>query len=309
MGDLKLFRLTAGKACELAGSAMQLEKSLQSLIEHNMETLFGVRFLASEYSTGKRHAGRMDSLGIDENGNAVIFEYKRAANENVITQGLFYLDWLMDHRGDFELLVLKRLGPTVTVDWSNPRLVCVAGDFNRYDEYAIGQMQRSIELVRYRNYADELLALELVASTSAKATAAGENLGSSSGAGPSSNTATTSSTVTQLHEAAPQALKDLYGSVEQYLLHLGDDVTKIVNKNYYAFRRLKNFACVEVHPQKQRLLVYLKVDRDTVTLEKDFIRDVRKIGHFGTGDLEVALARPEDLVRAQPLFDMSYEAS
>ncbi len=309
MGDLKLFRLTAGKACELAGSAMQLEKSLQSLIEHNMETLFGVRFLASEYSTGKRHAGRMDSLGIDENGNAVIFEYKRAANENVITQGLFYLDWLMDHRGDFELLVLKRLGPTVTVDWSNPRLVCVADDFNRYDEYAIGQMQRSIELVRYRNYADELLALELVASTSAKATAAGESLGSSSGAGPSSNTATTSSTVTQLHEAAPQALKDLYGSVEQYLLHLGDDVTKIVNKNYYAFRRLKNFACVEVHPQKQRLLVYLKVDPDTVTLEKDFIRDVRKIGHFGTGDLEVALARPEDLVRAQPLFDMSYEAS
>lgn len=309
MGDLKLFRLAAGKASELAGSAMQLEKSLQSLIEHNMETLFGVRFLASEYSTGKRHAGRMDSLGIDENGNAVIFEYKRAANENVITQGLFYLDWLMDHRGDFELLVLKRLGPGVAIDWSNPRLVCVAGDFNRYDEYAIGQMQRSIELVRYRNYADELLALELVASTSAKATAAGESVAVTSGGGPSSSTATTSSTVTQLHEAAPQALKDLYDSVEQYLLHLGDDVTRIVNKNYYAFRRLKNFACVEVHPRGQRLLVYLKVDPDTVTLEKDFIRDVRKIGHFGTGDLEVTLARPEDLVKALPLFDMSYEAS
>src|SRR4051795_3534952 len=177
MGDLKLFQLDHGKAAELTGTAMTLEKSLQTLIEHNMETLFGVRCLASEYSTGKKHGGRMDSLGIDENGNPVIFEYKRAANENVITQGLFYLDWLMDHRGDFELLVLKQLGPTATVDWSNPRLVCVAGDFNRYDEHAIGQMNRSIELVRYRSYEDQLLALDLVASTSAKATAAGEPTG------------------------------------------------------------------------------------------------------------------------------------
>ncbi len=78
MGDLKLFQLEQGKAVELTGTAMTLEKSLQTLIEHNMETLFGVRCLASEYSTGKKHGGRMDSLGIDENRNPVIFEYKRA---------------------------------------------------------------------------------------------------------------------------------------------------------------------------------------------------------------------------------------
>ena len=32
--------------------------------------------------------------GIDENCSPVIIEYKRALNENVINQGLFYLDWL-----------------------------------------------------------------------------------------------------------------------------------------------------------------------------------------------------------------------
>ncbi|MBB4408124.1 hypothetical protein J2S88_003673 [Agrobacterium tumefaciens] len=36
--------------------------------------------------------------------------YKRASNENIINQGLFYLDWLMDHKRDFEWLVLKRFG-------------------------------------------------------------------------------------------------------------------------------------------------------------------------------------------------------
>lgn len=307
MGDLKLFRLDQGKAAELVGTAMALEKSLQTLIEHNMETLFGVRFLASEYSIGIKHGGRMDSLGIDENGNPVIFEYKRAVNENVITQGLFYLDWLMDHRGDFQLLVLERLGADVAVDWSNPRLVCVAGDFTKYDRYAVAQMNRSIELVRYRDYGGQLLALELVASTTANATAAGQPSGAGSGNGTSGGG--TSKTVSQYYDGAPQPLKDLYDSLEQYLVNLGDDVTKIVNKNYFAFRRLKNFACVEVHPQTKKLLVYVKVNPDETTLEKDFTRDVRKLGHFGTGDLEITIGSLEALSRAQSLIELSYEAS
>jgi RecB family endonuclease NucS len=56
-----------------------------------------VRFLASEHATGRVHGGRIDTLGLDENHAPVIIEYKRAINENVINQGLFYLDWLLDH--------------------------------------------------------------------------------------------------------------------------------------------------------------------------------------------------------------------
>ena len=53
MSDLKLFRIENGTAVELPGAALALEKPLQVLIEHNMEVLFGVRFIASEHSTGK----------------------------------------------------------------------------------------------------------------------------------------------------------------------------------------------------------------------------------------------------------------
>lgn len=100
MSDLKLFRIDTGRATELTSQTIALERNLQILIEENMETMFGVRFLASEYTTGKVHRGRIDSLGLDENGSPVIFEYKRTTNENVINQGLFYLDWLMDHKGN-----------------------------------------------------------------------------------------------------------------------------------------------------------------------------------------------------------------
>ena len=73
-------------------------------------------------------------------------------------------------------------------------------------------------------------------------------------------------------------------------------------KNYFAFTRLKNFACIEIKPTARKLLVYLKVDPESVDMQPGFTRDVSNIGHFGTGDLEVTVAQMEDLERAKPAF-------
>ena len=88
MSDIKIFRLESSGAVELKGQSVALEKSRQTLIEKNLNTFLGVRFLPSEYSTGKTHGGRIDTLGIDENRRPVIIEYKRAMRkmflENVL---------------------------------------------------------------------------------------------------------------------------------------------------------------------------------------------------------------------------------
>jgi RecB family endonuclease NucS len=110
MGDIKVFKVNGEIVTELEETSMTVEKSLQNLTEKHLDTFLGVRFLASEYSTGKTHGGRIDTLGIDENGCPVIIEYKRTINQNVINQGLFYLDWLWDHTAEFEKLVLKAFG-------------------------------------------------------------------------------------------------------------------------------------------------------------------------------------------------------
>jgi predicted transport protein len=310
LSDLKLFRIADGIATEVHSASVALEKSLQLIIERNMEALFGVRLLASEYSTGTKHGGRMDSLGLDENYSPVILEYKRATNENVINQGLFYLDWLMDHRGDFKMLVLDRFGREVAdaIDWRNPRLICVASGFTRYDEHAVQQMNRSIELVRYRDFGGELLALELVGGTKVESTTA-HDAPAAPGLGGGSSSAAMSKTVSEYLDQAPTDLRDLYEAVEAFCVALGDDVTKKTLKNYFAFRRLKNFACVEVHPQTGNLLIYLKVAPDTIALEPGFSRDVRSIGHLGTGDLELRVSTFADLQKAQPLIEQSYEES
>lgn len=301
MSDIKLFRISGGQVAELAGRSVALEKSLQTLMESNLEAFLGVRFLASEYSTGKTHGGRIDTLGIDENNCPVIIEYKRSLNENVINQGLFYLDWLLDHRAEFTLLAMKVIGVDVEtlIDWSSPRLICIAGDFTKYDEHAVSQINRTIELVRYRRYGDDYMVLELVNAVAGTPIDVDKEPGLKS----------TYKTVSMYLEQAPPDLRDLYHATEAFQLALGDDVTRKVTQLYIAFRRIKNFACVEVHPQSKKLLVYLKVDPDSVLLEPGFTRDVRKIGHFGTGDLEVTVTSLDDLERAKPLIVASYEAS
>jgi predicted transport protein len=306
MSDIKIFRLSDEGVTELGGRSAEIEKSLQTLIEKNLETFLGVRFLATEYSTGKTHGGRIDTLGIDENGCPVIIEYKRAVNENVINQGLFYLDWLMDHKAEFKLLVLERFDKTTAdaVEWSSPRLLCIAGDFTKYDSHAVQQMNRNIELIRYRHYGKDLLLFDLVNATSVQVTPEASDKKAEKGKGQYK-------TVSEYFEQADTELKDLYESLKAFLLALGDDVQLTPLKWYHAFKRIKNFACVEIHPQAQKLLVLVKVDPETVDMEKekDFLRDMRKIGHLGTGDLEITVKTHADFERAKPYIITSYEAS
>lgn len=300
MSDIKLFRTMKMGVKELGGKSVSVEKSLQTLIERDMEVFFGVRFLASEYPTGKVHGGRIDSLGLDENGCPVIFEYKRSTNENVINQGLFYLDWLMDHRAEFKLLVMDKFGKKAAgeIEWSTPRLVCVAGDFKKYDEHAVQQINRNIELVRYRRYGTELILFELVNATTADISGGGGNV-------PKPQYKTVGA---QLAEAS-EAIQDRFEAIKAFILELGDDVQMKELKFYFAFKRIKNFACVEIHKKAGSVLIYLKVDPASLKLEKGFTRDVRKIGHFGTGDLEVTMRTNDDFEKAKALILKSYESS
>lgn len=90
---------------------------------------------------------------------------------------------------------------------------------------------------------------------------------------------------------------------------LGGYVQIKVLKHYIAFKRIKNFACVEIHPATAKILVYLKVKPDSILLEPGFSRDVTNIGHFGTGDLEITISNEDNLDKVKHYIDMSYDIS
>lgn len=306
MSDLKLFSIKTGKAVEVNSSIVAKERNIQRLVEENCETLLNVRFLKTEhmFKADDGHNARIDTLGLDENNCPVIIEYKRDGKDTVINQGLFYMDWLVKHPKDFAWLVLEKFGKKIAddIDWTQPRLICIAQDFSRYDEFAIKQMQKNIDLIRYRIYENDHLLFELVNTSSDENTNITHN---TSKKGSSINKRV--KTVTDKLETASSEIKSLYNELDDYLLSLGEDVQKNILMHYIAYRRLKNFASVEIH--KNDILIFVNVDADKIMIEKGFTRDVRNIGHFGTGKLEITIKNLTDLEKAKTLIEKSLATS
>lgn len=295
MAEIKLFSLNEGVK-ECTSSEVILEKELQTLIEQNMEIFFGVRFLKSEYAVTN---GRMDSIGIDENNSPVIFEYKRSQNENVINQGLFYLDWLLDHKADFKLLVIDKLGMEAAdnIDWSVPCVICVAHDFTKYDMHAVNQMQRNIKLVSYRRYDNGMLLLEHLNTPIVKPIM--ENVGDENGTKNS-----TQKTHMEKLAAISENMKNLYHSICDFIESLGDDIVSNQLKLYLAYKKIQNMVCIEIY--NKHIILYLKLNPETVELENGFTRDMRSIGHYGTGDLQITIKNAADFEKAKPLLERAY---
>lgn len=300
---MALYRLQAGIAAQVLSLASHpaKEKGLQGLIEANLEPLFGVRFVATEFSTGQKHRGRIDTLGLDQDGSPVIIEYKLTSKDNVINQGLFYLDWLMDHRGDFELAARSTLGE-IEVAWAAPRLILLATSFGRYDQYAVNRIDERIELWTYTLYEGDLLSVDLLSREEVPSTK--DKLGDAAKAPRRAKAAVPSKAAygldhhTEKMSATTQALFEL---LRDQIMSLGDDVTERFMNQYVGYRRLKNFT--EIVGLRSKLNVFID---GPVQDPRGVCEDVSNIGHWGTGHLRATVASEDDAISVLPVIAQAY---
>ena len=189
------------------------------------------------------------------------------------------------------------------------------------DGHAVQQIGRNIELIRYRRFGDDLLLLESVnagSDSNGKATAAKLAKASASKLEPAGSAVTAPTDQTgskgtgpdksfaEVLASLPEPMQLLLASLEDYTFSLGDDVQRKELRLYAAFKRLKNFATVVLH-RKNCLLLYLHVDPATALPVLPNARDVTSIGHWGTGNLEVALSNAADLDSVKPFIAAAYD--
>ncbi len=299
MTEVNLFTLAPGRAIEIPSQTMQHEKPLQELFERNLEKLLGARFLASEFQAGEY---RIDTLGLDDAHHPVIVEYKRRKDESIITQGLSYLDWVKKNPASIKWQVLETLGRTAAskINFSAPRLICVASEFNNKDLSAASACEQDIQLVRYRKFGEDLLMLEHLNSTKKKKIRPA----------PINTSGTRGATSGHIPQACPQVhgdLKALYANLKKYLNELGTDVQERKLKHYVVFARKKNFASLSLQRSKIRAFAYL--DPDSIALVPGFTRDLQGKGKLGSGNIEITISSEADLERAKPLFRQAYAVS
>jgi len=303
MSDLKLFSTKQKNIVELASFEAKLEKTLQKLFEDNLEELLGVRFIQSEYRTS--NGGRIDTIGIDENNCPVIIEYKKSSNENIINQGLFYLDWLLDHKADFEVIVHKSEHKVHLdeVEWSAPRLICVASDFSKYDQYAVNQINRNIDLLRYKFFDGDFLLLEQLTQVSQSNSGLAETkkIKTLKTKSTKSSQRTFNIHVAQLSENLSNVLSEL----DDFVRSLDSKIAYKELKFYAAYSLVRNFVCVEAISTQDKLLVYLKLHEEQFLNSKIKCRDVSKIGHYGTGNTEFTIKTLEEVEQLKPYIKLS----
>jgi len=299
---MPIFRNTGGKLKKVSAQPLAKEKSLQQLIESNLTEVLDLQFLATEYTT--TFGGRIDTLAVDSSGAPVIIEYKRNKNDNVINQALSYLKWLKTQKpGFFEKLIIDKLGSDaakkIGLDWSNPRVVCVAESYSKFDIDTVEVVPLRIELLRFRYYEDNVFALEPVNVPDKPSVATAVNIDGASVKVPEGNIP---SSVNGLLLKASPATQELFEQLRERIRALDDSVTDKATAFYVAFKLSNNFA--EVHIGKNQLKIHLRpIDYDDPKGMVDKIPE----GYNWTMDRRIYLKSADDLEYVVGIIEQSYK--
>ena len=326
MGDVRLFHVIYGGAHELAEHSFPKERGLQGLFEEHLRALTDIDFLASEHSTGQRHKRRIDTLGIDTNGCPVVIEYKRSQDQNIINQGLDYLDWLEDHPAAFRELVHNKLGRerATGINFKSSWLLCVAGAFPRQDEVAARNSRRRIGLLRYRRYGEAYVSLEWVfgrvavpqsdedseAARKARQREAGINAGETRRRNQATQQSSKEPDYSKFQNwsavVANAVVHGLFKSLCDFMSSLGNDVQINPTTQYISFKTTHNVAYVFPQTGLNRLKVYVYADLERTPLREEFIRKLSEDNAYPPCNAQIFIYNQRNLEEANKHLLYSY---
>ncbi len=304
---MAIFEVNKGIVKRVKPTDFKVEKDLQRLVENNLITIFNCKLIASEFSTGNIHSGRIDTLAISEDSNPVIIEYKKVASSELINQSLYYLHWMKDHKGDFQIAANKAIGKEVEVDWSEIRVICLAPEYKKYDLHAVQVMGANIELWQYKIYENDILSIEEVYRRTSSAT---QQLTESTQKNPIMVEAgrkaaitrkTATYTIEQHIESLSTVMLELFNEIRDFIVELDASIEETPKKHYIAYKTSQNFVCLQTY--KNKITLYLKLNPAEIKPMPKQGRDMTNIGHFGTGDFELNIKNRQDFEETKYLVN------
>lgn len=294
---MAIFKDTQGTLKKLNTLPLDKEKNLQKLVEDNLMEVLELHFIATEYTT--TFGGRIDTLAVDANGAPVIIEYKRNKNDNVINQALSYLKWLKAQKLEFfQMLMINKLGQsvanTITLDWKNPRVICIAESYSKFDIDTVEVVPLRIELFKYRYYEQGIFSLESI------------NVPEAVTNNPPVIIDTPQSklepTVSLLRDKGNEDIRKLFDALAEQIINLDDGIIEKSTSFYVAYRVAKNFA--DIHIGKNQIKIHLRpIDYDDPRNLVEKIPD----GYKWTMDRRVYLNSFDDLDYIMGLIEQSYK--
>jgi len=164
---MDLYNLKKNKLEEVQRVSFDLEKDIQSLVEENLETLFNLEFVSTEFSVDNF---RLDTLCFDNETNSfVVLEYKKGSSYSVIDQGYSYMSVMLNNKSDFILEYIEKTGKSLKkneVDFSQSRIIFISPSFNSYQKNSVNFKDVPFELWEIKKFSNGTISLNQYLSSS-----------------------------------------------------------------------------------------------------------------------------------------------
>lgn len=304
---MPIFNINKSKLEIIKEKDIDLERNIQKLTEENINTIFGLEFVVTEFALSNF---RLDTVAFNNETNSfVIIEYKRDRSFSVIDQGYAYLALMLNNKADFVLEYNQQKNKNLKkddIDWSQSRVLFVAQKFTTYQQNAINFKDLPIELWEVKMFNNStILYNQLTSSTSSdsvKTIAKNKII---------QNVAkeVTVFTVEDHMAKLDEDTKNIFSDLRERILNLGADVTEVPRKLYIAYKTSTNFADIVFYGGQIRVTLNLKSGElnDPRNLAIDFTKP--KKGHWGNGDYEISVHSLDDILYAMDLIEQAYRKS
>jgi len=183
----------------------------------------------------------------------VIIEYKADKSATVLLQGLYYMDWLVENKAEFEKVVRSQLSKEIPINWSSGvRLVLIARSFEIWDKFAVNRIKEEFELYEYILYENQELKLD-------KTTLPKDFRGQS-------KTSITSiseySIEDHLKKTQIESIKSCINEFRDKIKSISDDIDERPTKDHIKFKSTVIFLAIYV--QKKQYWIDVKLPRQEV---------------------------------------------
>ncbi len=297
---MSLYQIKNNKLKPIKKVIFKYEKDLQKLTEQNLETLFNLEFVETEFSVDNL---RIDTLAYNKETNSfVIIEYKRDKNYSVIDQGYSYLSILLNNKAEFVLKYNENLNENLKktdVDWSQTIVMFIAPSFTPYQLKSVEFNDLAFELWEVSKFNNNTVLFDKVNVS--------ENKASIKTLNKRDNKVTKE--IKKYNESShlrkkPKRVKEIYEKIKENISGY-DDIEMIILKHYIAVKMNKKNVC-EIALFKNHLKIWIDLDFKNINDPLNKVTDVSNIGHWGTGDCNIIINEIDEVPYFMELFEQSY---
>jgi len=283
------------------------ELELHRLIDRNLEELFKIRYIADEHITEKH--GRIETLGIDESNRPVVIEYKKIKDKGQLVQANRYITWIRQYPDSFELLVTRNLGDIGSIDFNNPRIMCLAQEYSIDDKCLA--LSLGAELWKYRFYENGMLMImreeepeQLIKGSKGKPIIKKIE-----------RQPRPSKTVEEHLKGASAELKKIFHLLDSKIMEISTEIERYTRNTEILYKTSLNFVCIAIQNKKNGIRCLIRTENDKIKDPKILTTKIPK--KFGYGNITRSIFISPQKIEAQKytiedvidIIEQSYNAT